>query len=57
MSIYNDDELVAPSWINHEFLQKVLREYENDEDIEVSLREWMIFYNNFICISIDFIGY
>ena len=38
MSIYNDDELVAPSWINQEFLQKVLREYENDEDIEVSLR-------------------
>ncbi|XP_023293690.2 uncharacterized protein LOC111676912 [Lucilia cuprina] len=35
MSIYNDDELVAPSWINKEFLQKVLSEYEHDEDIEI----------------------
>lgn len=35
MSIYNEDELVAPSWINEEFLQKVLTQYEKDENIEV----------------------
>ncbi|XP_037822889.1 uncharacterized protein LOC119611395 [Lucilia sericata] len=35
MSIYNDDELVAPSWINKEFLHKVLSEYEHDDDIEI----------------------
>ncbi|XP_065354377.1 uncharacterized protein LOC135948851 [Calliphora vicina] len=35
MSIYNEDELVAPAWINKEFLEKVLSEYEHDEDIEI----------------------
>ncbi|XP_073825429.1 uncharacterized protein [Musca autumnalis] len=35
MSIYNEDELVAPSWINKEFLEKVLSKYENNENVEV----------------------
>ncbi|XP_073820555.1 uncharacterized protein [Musca autumnalis] len=35
MSIYNADELVAPSWINQEFLEKVLTQYENNVDVEV----------------------
>lgn len=56
MSIYNADELEAPSWINKEFLQKVLRSYENDEDIEVSLGS-VLMYNLLINISIAFIGY
>ncbi|TMW48628.1 hypothetical protein DOY81_006293 [Sarcophaga bullata] len=33
MSIYNEDELIAPDWINQEFLEKVLRQYEKCEDI------------------------
>lgn len=35
MSIYNEDELVAPAWINKEFLEKVLSKYENNENVEV----------------------
>uniref|UniRef100_A0A1I8N026 CHK kinase-like domain-containing protein n=1 Tax=Musca domestica TaxID=7370 RepID=A0A1I8N026_MUSDO len=35
MSIYNDDELVAPAWINKEFLEKVLSKYENNENVEI----------------------
>ena len=35
MSIYNKDELEAPSWINQEYLENVLRHYENKEDVKV----------------------
>ncbi|XP_058978547.1 uncharacterized protein LOC131802377 [Musca domestica] len=35
MSLYNADELEAPSWINQEFLEKVLTQYENNVDVEV----------------------
>ncbi|XP_061392905.1 uncharacterized protein LOC133328351 [Musca vetustissima] len=35
MSIYNTDELVPPPWINKEFLEKVLTQYENNVDAEV----------------------
>ncbi|KAI8129052.1 hypothetical protein FF38_13556 [Lucilia cuprina] len=35
MSLYNDDELSAPSWINQDFLEKVLVQYENNEFLEV----------------------
>ncbi|TMW48119.1 hypothetical protein DOY81_006792 [Sarcophaga bullata] len=35
MSIYNEDELVPPTWINQEFLQKVLKEYENNETVQI----------------------
>lgn len=37
MSLYNEDELTAPSWINEEFLEKVLTKYENDENVEVNI--------------------
>lgn len=36
MSIYNEDELVPPSWIDTEFFENVLRQYENQENIKVS---------------------
>lgn len=36
MSIYNEDELIAPSWINKEFIQKVLNQYENTDKVKVS---------------------
>ena len=36
MSIYNEDELSAPDWINQKFLEKVLKQYEKREDIKVS---------------------
>ncbi|KNC24661.1 hypothetical protein FF38_13554 [Lucilia cuprina] len=36
MSIYNEDELVAPSWINQEFFATVLKKYENNEDININ---------------------
>ncbi|XP_013109138.2 uncharacterized protein LOC106088261 [Stomoxys calcitrans] len=32
MSIYNDDELTPPSWIDCEFLEMVLTQYENNGD-------------------------
>ena len=35
MSIYNEDELIAPDWINQEFVEKVLRQYEKSEEIKV----------------------
>ncbi|XP_013109141.2 uncharacterized protein LOC106088264 [Stomoxys calcitrans] len=35
MSLYNADELTAPSWIDGEFLQKVLGQYENKGDVEI----------------------
>ena len=35
MSIYNEDELMPPAWINQEFLEKVLKEYENNGTIQV----------------------
>ncbi|XP_075145405.1 uncharacterized protein LOC142220262 [Haematobia irritans] len=35
MSIYNADELSAPTWINQEFLTKVLTEYENKGAVEI----------------------
>lgn len=37
MSLYNEDELVAPSWINQEFFEKVLRRYENSESVKVCI--------------------
>ncbi|XP_037822894.1 uncharacterized protein LOC119611402 [Lucilia sericata] len=36
MSLYNEDELVAPSWINQEFFETVLQKYENNEDIKIN---------------------
>lgn len=36
MSIYNEDELVPPQWINKEFFENVLKQYENKENIKVS---------------------
>ncbi|KAM7361867.1 uncharacterized protein ACRADG_012731 [Cochliomyia hominivorax] len=36
MSIYNEDELEAPSWINHEFLENVLQQYEKCEHIKIN---------------------
>lgn len=35
MSLYNADELVAPEWINADFLEIVLTKYENNETVEV----------------------
>ncbi|XP_075145403.1 uncharacterized protein LOC142220261 [Haematobia irritans] len=35
MSTFNDDELVAPAWIDNEFLKKVLMHYENNEEVEI----------------------
>lgn len=35
MSIYNKDELEAPSWINQEYLENVLRHYENNQHVKV----------------------
>lgn len=37
MSVYNEDELIAPSWINHEFLENILQKYENKEKLKVSV--------------------
>ena len=36
MSIYNEDELIAPDWINQKFLEKVLKQHEKREDVKVS---------------------
>ena len=36
MSLYNADEIVAPDWINQEFLEKVITQYENNEFVEVN---------------------
>ncbi|XP_037947060.1 uncharacterized protein LOC119678997 [Teleopsis dalmanni] len=33
---FNDDELVAPEWLNNDFLQKVIENYEKTKDVEVS---------------------
>lgn len=38
MSIYNEDELVAPNWINNDFLETVLQQYENNKLIKVRTR-------------------
>lgn len=46
MGLYNDDELVAPAWINQDFLEKVLVQYENNEFIEVTL----LFITNFMIL-------
>ncbi|KAM7363920.1 uncharacterized protein ACRADG_000641 [Cochliomyia hominivorax] len=35
MSLYNEDELVAPTWINQEFLENVLQKYENKENLKI----------------------
>ncbi|XP_065354373.1 uncharacterized protein LOC135948846 [Calliphora vicina] len=35
MSIYNEDELVAPNWINNDFLETVLQQYENNKLIKL----------------------
>uniref|UniRef100_T1PI31 Ecdysteroid kinase n=1 Tax=Musca domestica TaxID=7370 RepID=T1PI31_MUSDO len=35
MSYYNDDELTAPDWINKQFLEEVLGNYENNGPLEV----------------------
>ncbi|TMW48625.1 hypothetical protein DOY81_006290 [Sarcophaga bullata] len=35
MSIYNKDELEAPSWINQEYLENVLKRYENKENVKL----------------------
>ncbi|XP_065354374.1 uncharacterized protein LOC135948847 [Calliphora vicina] len=39
MSIYNEDELVAPSWINQEYFANVLQKYENNENIIIKKLE------------------
>lgn len=49
MSIYNEDELVAPAWINKEFLEKVLSKYENNENVEVG---WEVNNSELIAYSI-----
>ncbi|XP_023293691.2 uncharacterized protein LOC111676913 [Lucilia cuprina] len=36
MSIYNKDELVPPSWIDQVFFEKVLKQYENNNDIRIT---------------------
>ncbi|KAM7361120.1 uncharacterized protein ACRADG_009981 [Cochliomyia hominivorax] len=36
MSLYNEDELVPPSWITKDFFEKVLQQYENNENIKIS---------------------
>ncbi|XP_065354376.1 uncharacterized protein LOC135948850 [Calliphora vicina] len=36
MSIYNEDELVPPSWINEEFIQKVLNQYEKTQHVKLT---------------------
>ncbi|XP_065354375.1 uncharacterized protein LOC135948848 [Calliphora vicina] len=36
MSIYNEDELVPPSWINEEFFEGVLQQYENNKNIKIT---------------------
>ncbi|KAM7361866.1 uncharacterized protein ACRADG_012730 [Cochliomyia hominivorax] len=35
MSLYNEDELIPPAWINKEFFEKVLQQYENNESIKL----------------------
>lgn len=35
MSLYNADELEAPAWVNQEFLEKVLKNSEKVENVEV----------------------
>ncbi|XP_023293695.2 uncharacterized protein LOC111676917 [Lucilia cuprina] len=35
MSIYNEDELVAPEWINKDFLEDVLQQYKNDKTLKI----------------------
>ncbi|XP_075165017.1 uncharacterized protein LOC142237541 [Haematobia irritans] len=35
MSYFNDDEVIPPSWINKEFLEKVLTKYERQENIKI----------------------
>ncbi|XP_037822892.1 uncharacterized protein LOC119611400 [Lucilia sericata] len=35
MSIYNEDELVPPTWINQEFLQKVLIQSEKSKNVKL----------------------
>ncbi|KAM7363919.1 LOW QUALITY PROTEIN: uncharacterized protein ACRADG_000640 [Cochliomyia hominivorax] len=35
MSIYNEDELIAPTWINEKFLETVLRSSENEKYIKI----------------------
>lgn len=37
MSLYNEDELVPPIWINEEFFEKVLKIYEQKDKIKVLL--------------------
>ncbi|XP_037822893.1 uncharacterized protein LOC119611401 [Lucilia sericata] len=36
MSIYNEDELVPPTWINQDFFEKVLRQYEKNDTIKLT---------------------
>ncbi|XP_037947070.1 uncharacterized protein LOC119679004 [Teleopsis dalmanni] len=33
---FNDDELVAPEWLNNDFLKKVIENYEKTKDVEVT---------------------
>lgn len=50
MSLYNGDELVAPSWIDRGFLEKVLTTYGKGGQVEVTQRK--NFVNCLICINI-----
>lgn len=40
MSLYNEDELVPPIWINEEFFEKVLKKYEQNDKIKVLLHNY-----------------
>ncbi|XP_058974181.1 uncharacterized protein LOC131800648 [Musca domestica] len=35
MSLFNEDELTAPAWINQDFIKMVLAKYENVADVEI----------------------
>lgn len=36
MSLYNEDELTPPSWLNKDYLENVLRKYEQNDGVQVS---------------------
>lgn len=35
--LYNEDELVAPKWMDKPFFEKVLRDAHKDKDISVNI--------------------
>lgn len=51
-SIYNEDELVSPDWMNMEFFAMVISKYENNSLVLVNFSANILFH--YLKILLDF---